>query len=168
MQAEAPRVRGLVPIKQEKKRAREAEEQEQEVEHEQERALDDPAVARPAPAAAAAASTQGALVEPLEGEKGDSYFELTSKRRITVTNFRGAHKVDIREFYEKDGKMLPGKRGIQLDIEQVRAPFRYSFTALPCVCLFTSPSVVLVYQQWKTLKSLMPSIDKVLRDALLP
>jgi len=38
-------------------------------------------------------------------------FQLTDKRRVSVRDFRGKLYVDIREFYEKDGEYLPGKKG---------------------------------------------------------
>lgn len=42
-------------------------------------------------------------------------------------------KVDIREFYEKDGETLPGKKGIMLK-----------------------------YEEWNILKKYIPEIDKAL------
>lgn len=44
----------------------------------------------------------------------DKFFELQNNRRVTVREFRGRTLVDIREFYEQDGKKLPGKKGIAL------------------------------------------------------
>ncbi|CAI0441696.1 unnamed protein product [Linum tenue] len=43
---------------------------------------------------------------------------LTSKRRVTIQNFRGRNLVSIREFYSKDGKELPTAKGISLTEEQ--------------------------------------------------
>ncbi|GFP90623.1 RNA polymerase ii transcriptional coactivator kiwi [Phtheirospermum japonicum] len=37
--------------------------------------------------------------------------ELSKNRRVSVRNWQGKVVVDIREFYVKDGKELPGKKG---------------------------------------------------------
>ncbi|KAJ6917091.1 RNA polymerase II mRNAional [Populus alba x Populus x berolinensis] len=42
--------------------------------------------------------------------------EIGRNRRVTVRNWRGKINVDIREFYPKDGNLLPGKKGIFLDV----------------------------------------------------
>lgn len=36
--------------------------------------------------------------------------QLTSKRRVGITEFKGVYMVNIREYYEKDGETLPGKK----------------------------------------------------------
>ncbi|KAL3721362.1 hypothetical protein ACJRO7_033793 [Eucalyptus globulus] len=38
--------------------------------------------------------------------------ELSKNRRLTVRSWHGSVVVDIREFYVKDGKSLPGKKGL--------------------------------------------------------
>ncbi|XP_037951529.1 RNA polymerase II transcriptional coactivator-like [Teleopsis dalmanni] len=43
---------------------------------------------------------------------------LEKLRRVRVSEFRGRRNIDIREFYEKDGQILPGKKGISLSITQ--------------------------------------------------
>jgi len=57
-------------------------------------------------------------VEPKKDEKGGVFFELSDKRRVSLSTFRGKTYVDIREFYEKDGVLLPGKKGISLNMDQ--------------------------------------------------
>lgn len=41
---------------------------------------------------------------------GDHYWEISKMRRVTVSTFRGKTMVNIREYYEKDGQELPGKK----------------------------------------------------------
>jgi hypothetical protein len=38
-------------------------------------------------------------------KNGETGWELGKKKRITVTEFRGTKYVNIREYYEKDGKV---------------------------------------------------------------
>ncbi|KAK9950182.1 hypothetical protein M0R45_005683 [Rubus argutus] len=44
--------------------------------------------------------------------------EISKNRRVTVRNWNGKVIVDIREFYVKEGKQLPGKKGISLPMDQ--------------------------------------------------
>ncbi|CAG7937928.1 unnamed protein product [Penicillium salamii] len=52
---------------------------------------------------------------------GDRYWELSKMRRVTISSFRGKTQVNIREYYEKDGQQLPGKKGISMPIDQFSA-----------------------------------------------
>lgn len=47
--------------------------------------------------------------------------QISGKRRLTLSTYRSATYVNIREYYEKDGKALPGKKGISLSMEQYAA-----------------------------------------------
>ncbi|GLJ37891.1 hypothetical protein SUGI_0770900 [Cryptomeria japonica] len=44
--------------------------------------------------------------------------ELSQYRKVVVRMWQGKVYVDFREFYTKDGKQLPGKKGISLSLEQ--------------------------------------------------
>ncbi|CAI0440715.1 unnamed protein product [Linum tenue] len=44
--------------------------------------------------------------------------DISHNRRVKVRNWQGKVWVDIREFYVKDGKQLPGKKGISLSVDQ--------------------------------------------------
>lgn len=45
---------------------------------------------------------------------GDRYWEISKLRRVTVSSFKGKIFVHIREYYEKDGQELPGKKVHQI------------------------------------------------------
>ncbi|XP_060193048.1 RNA polymerase II transcriptional coactivator KIWI-like [Lycium barbarum] len=44
--------------------------------------------------------------------------EISKNRRVSVRSFGGKIMVDIREFYVKDGKQMPGRKGISLNMDQ--------------------------------------------------
>ena len=50
------------------------------------------------------------------GEK-EVAFLLDKKKRVTVHKFKGQLKIDIREYYEDNGEMKPGKRGLSLNLD---------------------------------------------------
>lgn len=57
-------------------------------------------------------------------DNGDSYWEISKARRVVISEFKGMKMVNIREYYEKDGKSLPGKKGISMTLEQYSAFIR--------------------------------------------
>ncbi|XP_035893730.1 RNA polymerase II transcriptional coactivator [Anopheles stephensi] len=52
------------------------------------------------------------------GQKDEGGFELDKNRKVSVSEFKGKVYVGIREYYEKDGKTLPSKKGISLTVPQ--------------------------------------------------
>lgn len=87
----------------------------------------------PKKGAKAAAGKAGAIKSP--GKDEEVSFQLDKMKRITVRPFKGKTLVDIREVYEKDGKFLPGKKGIAL-----------------------SPAL------WAKLKEVAPDVDEAIKN----
>lgn len=50
------------------------------------------------------------ISKAIETEEVDFSVDLGSKRRASVSNFKGSLRVDLREHYEKDGSLAPGTR----------------------------------------------------------
>uniref|UniRef100_A0A7C8ZRP1 Transcriptional coactivator p15 (PC4) C-terminal domain-containing protein n=1 Tax=Opuntia streptacantha TaxID=393608 RepID=A0A7C8ZRP1_OPUST len=51
-------------------------------------------------------------------EEGIVVCEISKNRRVSVRSWQGRVVVDIREFYVKDGKQMPGRKGISLTMDQ--------------------------------------------------
>lgn len=49
------------------------------------------------------------LSEAAEENNIEYFVELGNKRRASVTSYKGGNNVDLREFYDKDGNMAPGR-----------------------------------------------------------
>ncbi len=45
-------------------------------------------------------------------------YSLAANRFINVNEFKGKAYVNIREYYEANGKQMPGKKGISLSADQ--------------------------------------------------
>ncbi|KAI3395032.1 hypothetical protein diail_1855 [Diaporthe ilicicola] len=52
--------------------------------------------------------------------EGNTFWDLSGKRRIVVQKFQGNWYVSLREYYEdkSSGEMKPGKKGIMLSVDQ--------------------------------------------------
>lgn len=55
-------------------------------------------------------STFQASTKPSVDEDGNKYWGISNQRRVTVSEYNKKTLVNIREYYEKDGKTLPGKK----------------------------------------------------------
>ncbi|XP_021734606.1 RNA polymerase II transcriptional coactivator KIWI-like isoform X1 [Chenopodium quinoa] len=53
-----------------------------------------------------------------DDEDGIVVCEISKNRRVSVRSWQGKVMVDIREFYVKDGKQMPGRKGISLTMDQ--------------------------------------------------
>ncbi|XP_014217582.1 RNA polymerase II transcriptional coactivator [Copidosoma floridanum] len=66
-------------------------------------------------------------------DEEEDVWELGGNKRVAVRAFKGKWFVDIREMYEKDGKTLPGKKGIALNFENWRELFKVADEINNCV-----------------------------------
>lgn len=71
-------------------------------------------------APAVVAQSPAPTIEPSAGQPQTKY-QLSRNRFISLENWRGSDMIDLREYYEKDGEMRPGKKGISLSSSQARA-----------------------------------------------
>ncbi len=53
-----------------------------------------------------------------EKDEDKHSWTLDKTRRVKINQFKGRTYVDIREYYEKNGDLLPGKKGISLSTSQ--------------------------------------------------
>lgn len=63
----------------------------------------------------------GRTIEPTGNDGASFSLALSETRRVSVGEYRGRKHVSLREFYLKDGAWLPGKKGINLSVEQWRS-----------------------------------------------
>ena len=90
-----------------------------------------------------------------EGEtdsNGDRYWEISKARRVTISSFRGKTMISIREYYEKDGQELPGKKVGGFP----------SWSLLFLISLFAQ-GIALPVEQFSSLVSLLPDIESALQ-----
>ncbi|KAJ4508529.1 hypothetical protein HRR78_006215 [Exophiala dermatitidis] len=74
--------------------------------------------------ASGTATTFEPAAKPQTDAEGNSYWEISKNRRVTISDFKGKKLVNIREYYQKDNEWLPGKKysaliGIMPQIEEL-------------------------------------------------
>jgi len=75
--------------------------------------------AEPAPAEKTASKgSTGSSLASSKDDQGNTFWQLSPMRRITLSNFKGSTLVSLREYYEDGGVMRPGRKGIALTIDQ--------------------------------------------------
>ncbi|RLN08198.1 RNA polymerase II transcriptional coactivator KIWI-like [Panicum miliaceum] len=68
-------------------------------------------------------------------EDGTVVAEISKNKKVSVRSWKGKVYVDMREFYVKDGKTLPTRKGISLQLDQ-----------------------------WKTLRDNIKAIDEAIKE----
>lgn len=66
-------------------------------------------------------STPSATTPAKRDAENNLYWEISKARRVVLNDFKGKKMISIREYYEKDGNWLPGKKGISMTLEQYGA-----------------------------------------------
>jgi hypothetical protein len=48
--------------------------------------------------------------KPHVEKNGETWWEISKSRRVTISEFKSKQMINVREYYEKDGQSLPGKK----------------------------------------------------------
>ncbi|XP_018566122.1 activated RNA polymerase II transcriptional coactivator p15 [Anoplophora glabripennis] len=56
--------------------------------------------------------------KPSNSSEDENSWDLGKNRFVKLSEFKGKWYVNIREFYNDDGELKPGKKGIMLTMEQ--------------------------------------------------
>jgi len=78
---------------------------------------------KPKAAAASAASDDdenGEVAMPEKNKDGAFMIELGNMKYATVSEFKGKCYVGVREYYFKEDKLMPGKKGVAMNMDQWR------------------------------------------------
>ncbi|KAI1126453.1 transcriptional Coactivator p15-domain-containing protein [Nemania abortiva] len=54
-------------------------------------------------------------------DEGNSFWPLSATRRAVIQSFKGKTYINIREYYDSNGELRPGKKGIMLPLDQYNA-----------------------------------------------
>ena len=53
-----------------------------------------------------------------KGGEDNPVLDLSKSRKVSVSSYRGSILIHFREYYEKEGVISPGKKGIALTLDQ--------------------------------------------------
>mgnify|MGYP001057617738 CR=1 FL=1 len=62
----------------------------------------------------------GAAAVAGDGPPGGYLLQLSDKRFVTLSDYRGKWYVNVREYYSKDGELAPSSKGLSMGVEQWR------------------------------------------------
>ncbi|AQK97723.1 RNA polymerase II transcriptional coactivator KELP [Zea mays] len=85
---------------------------------------------------------------------------LSSKRRVTLSEFKGRSLVSIREFYVKDGKEMPSAKGYASPV--FSCIFRSLFSAVIVLPLVSS-CISMTLEQWEAFCNAVPAIEDAIK-----
>jgi hypothetical protein len=93
-------------------------------------------------------------------DKGDSYVQLNKQgtRRLGISEFKGNTLVNIREYYEKDGQMLPGKKVSEIMVVLAKAMRMTNVLQ----------GISLTVEQYNAILQAAPLIERVLKQQDVP
>ncbi|KAG9780450.1 hypothetical protein KCU88_g3742, partial [Aureobasidium melanogenum] len=105
--------------------------------------------------ASGTATTFEPAAKPQTDAEGNSYWEISKNRRVTISDFKGKKLVNIREYYQKDNEWLPGKKVCGRNCICV-----YLFPLLS----FTDQGISMSLEQYSALIGIMPQIEELLKQ----
>ncbi|KAM0333307.1 hypothetical protein ACHAQA_001968 [Verticillium albo-atrum] len=94
---------------------------------------------------------------PSEDKDGNPFWELSAKRRVGISKFKDMTMINIREYYQKDDDMLPGKKVKKIPPAD-DAPDNALTTPFP------PQGISLSVSQFEALLKAAPAISAVLRE----
>jgi hypothetical protein len=96
-------------------------------------------------------TTPSTRLQPQTDSDGNIFWEISKMRRVTVSEYKGKQMVSVREYYEQNGEIKPGKK--------VRKEFK-------TVVVFRSDKhiqgISMPMDQYSTFVELLPLIEREL------
>jgi hypothetical protein len=58
-------------------------------------------------------SSASTRLQPQIDTEGNTFWEISKMRRVTISEFKGRQMVSVREYYEQNGEVKPGKKVVK-------------------------------------------------------